>query len=317
MLIPREVLEVHRIASKDERRPNLNCVHVERSPTPRLVATDGPRLITVTWKEPDLREPAPIDYGNLTEVAGFVADMPVETCVELQRVVPKGDVGEVFRHAWLEETREPGTVVAGAGERTFGQAVRLEAKRSEPDFPDWRAVHGVKGALRIGVNGNLLAELLRVATKVSGTAGVVLHIPSDPEAPIGLSSDSGDGLTKVDGILMPMRLDLTGRPDWEDVPVLPGTPPPVDPPKKDQGELPGTAAEPEDPAQTKIEAPPIKPSKDAMRAVRDFAGVVDGKEITSVTIGTPGGKSVTIDKAAAYRIRKNVDKALAKPTKER
>lgn len=315
MLIPRDVLEVHKVASKDPERTNLNCVHVERSPDPRLVATDGFRMVTVTWKEPEITQdqPAPEDYGDLTEVAGFICDMPVETCAELQRVVPKGEVQPIFAHAWLEETNEPGMIRAGAGERLLGQAVRCEAKRQEPDFPDWRAVRKVKGAVRIGINATYLAEVLRVVAKISGQAGVVLHVPSDPTAPIGISSDGSDGLTKVDALVMPMQLDLTGRPDWEDVPVLPGTPDKIVKPPKEEAEpeLPGTAAATAESDDDKRQLKMPKPNKAVLKAMRDLAKVHKEHGITS-TMSAPGVGSATITPESGARMIKNIDKALGK-----
>ncbi len=232
MLIPREVLEIHKIASRDEERPNLTGVHGEREAGehPRLTATDGHRLITVTWNEPKVESP-PTDFGDLSVVPGFTADIPAETCAELKRAVPSGDVGEIFRHAWVEETRAEGVVRSGAGDKALGQAIQIETKRPELDFPDWRQVVHVKGAVRIGVNGKLLAELLKTIAAITGERGVVLHIPADPTQAIGLHADRVDGTLHVDAVLMPMTLDLTGRPDWEDVPVLPNTPPKVPKPK--------------------------------------------------------------------------------------
>lgn len=247
MLIPRDILEIHRVASKDETRESLQCVHAERTDVPRLTATDGHRLLTVTWTEPTTDD-APLDFGDLTQVRGFTADIPAETCEELHRVVPRGAVGEHYRHAWLEETNPVGIVKAGAGERALGQAVQCETKRPEMEFPNWRPViEGVAGAVKIGLNGNLLADLLRTIAKVSGEVGVVLHIPADPTAPIGLHVDSRDGKVHVDAVLMPMRLELTGRPDWDDVPDLPNTPPKTPKPPKVKAptaDLPGLGDDP-------------------------------------------------------------------------
>ena len=224
MLIPREVLDIHRIASKDEERPNLTGVHAEREREhPRLTATDGHRLLTVTWNEPKADDP-PADFGDLSIVPGFTAEIPAETCAELKRAIPCGEIGEVFRHAWVEETTANGVVRSGAGDKALGQAIQIETKRPELEFPYWRAVTHVKGAVRIGVNGKLLAELLKTIGAITGEKGVVLHIPTDPTQAIGLHADRVDGTLHVDAVLMPMRLDLTGRPDWEDVPVLPNTP---------------------------------------------------------------------------------------------
>lgn len=78
MLIPRNVLEVHHLTSKDESRPNLQCVHAEREGgTPRLTATDGHRLVTVTWIEPEVPAgEAPDDYGDLHGTVLSSASIP-------------------------------------------------------------------------------------------------------------------------------------------------------------------------------------------------------------------------------------------------
>lgn len=236
MLIPREVLEIHRIASKDATRLNLTCVHAERedADTPRLTATDGWRLLTVTWKEPEVDSP-PADFGDLRRIAGFTGEIQVETCAEIARVVPKGAVGEIFRHAWLEETNPDSLTRMGAGDKAVGQAVQCETKGPDVTFPDYRVVtKDIAGAVKIGINAALLAELLQTIGKISGERGIVLHVPSDPKKPIGIHADSADGALHVDAVIMPMDIDLTGRPDWDDVPTLPdvpiiGTPKPPEP----------------------------------------------------------------------------------------
>lgn len=232
MLIPRDVLEVHRITSKDENRPNLQCVHAEReADRPRLTATDGHRLVTITWSEPEVPDAdIPADYGDLTQIPGFTADILAETCAEVARVVPKGERAEVYRHAWLEESNGNGLVRMGAGDKSICQAVQCEAKDPEIEFPNWRdAVGSVKGAVRIGINAKLLAELVAVVSKASGEVGVVLSVPADPLQPLGIHADSKDGTVHVDAVLMPMTLDLTGRPDWQDVPSFKGMEPPPKP----------------------------------------------------------------------------------------
>jgi len=240
MLIPRDVLDVHRITSKDETRFNLQCVHGEReAKRPRLTATDGYRLITVTWDEPEIADgEAPDDYGDLTKVPGFSANVLAETCAEVARIVPRGEVGEVYRHAWLEEANGNGLVRMGAGAKALGQAVQCEAKDPGIEFPNWHeAVASVKGAVKIGINAKLLAELVAVVSKASGEVGVVLSVPADPTQPLGIHADSADGTVHVDAVLMPMRIDLTGRPDWDDVPSFKGMePPPPDPADGDDGD---------------------------------------------------------------------------------
>lgn len=229
MLIPRNVLEVHHLTSKDEGRPNLQCVHAEREgDKPRLTATDGHRLISVTWTEPDVPiGEAPADYGDLTKVPGFTANLLAETCAEVARIVPRAAGGEVYRHAWLEEANGGGLVRMGAGDKALSQAVQCEAKDPEIQFPEYRQVLGsVKGAVRIGINAKYLAEVVSLVSKVSGEIGVVLSVPADPQQPLGIHADSSDGTVHVDAVLMPMRIDLTGRPDWEDVPSFAGMEPP-------------------------------------------------------------------------------------------
>ena len=235
MLIPRNVLEVHHLTSNDSQRPNLQCVHAEReADRPRLTATDGHRLITVTWAEPDV--PAgevPADYGDLTKVPGFTANLLAETCAEIARIVPRAAGGDVYRHAWLEEANGNGLVRMGAGDKSICQAVQCEAKDPEIDFPEYRQVlSSVKGAVRIGINAKYLAEVVSLASKISGEVGVVLSVPADPMQPLGVHVDSKDGIIHVDAVIMPMRIDLSGRPDWEDVPSFQGMEPPPKPPEE-------------------------------------------------------------------------------------
>lgn len=239
MLIPRNVLEVHHLTSKDETRINLLCVHAEReADRPRLTATDGHRLITVTWTEPEVPVgEVPADYGDLTKVPGFTANLLAETCAEVARIVPRAAGGEIFRHAWLEEANGNGLVRMGAGDKALSQAVQCEAKDPEIDFPEYRQVlNSVKGAVRIGINAKYLAEVVSLVSKVSSEVGVVLSVPSDPTQPLGIHADSKDGTVHVDAVLMPMRIDLSGRPDWEDVPSFKGMEPPPEQPADSDGE---------------------------------------------------------------------------------
>ena len=258
MLIPRGVLEIYRLASKEEARPSLQYVHAERDrDTPRLTATDGYRLLTATWTEPEVKSgEEPADYGEFRPVAGFVGELRAESCADMARAIPHGEVPEVYRHAWLEEGNGNHLIRMGAGDKTLGQAMQCESIEPEMEFPDWKpVVDQVKGAVKIGVNAKLFAELLAVMSRVSGETGVVLYVPADPTAPIGIHVDSADGTRHLDGLIMPMRLDLTGRPEWEDVPTLPGTPAPVEPPPKEAVPAEGEAAPPPDAHQGELGLP--------------------------------------------------------------
>lgn len=214
MLIPKGALEVYRIASKDQSRPNLTRVRAERDQhgTPRLTATDGHRFVTVTWMEPPV-EVEPNSFGDLAKRDCFTANLLPEMCVEVGRAIPSG-AADVFRHAWLEESNHGNVIRMGAGDRTLGQAVQCEADHDPAvDYPDVRGLlRGRKSTVaRIGIDGKYLAEMLKVMLAACGGRGVVLELTGDVLAPLTLIAENLDGTTRAEGMIMPLQIDLTGK----------------------------------------------------------------------------------------------------------
>jgi hypothetical protein len=157
MLIPREVLEVHRITSKDETRPSLQRVHAERSAEqPRLTATDGRCLLTVTWNEPEVKAgEEPVDFGDLATIPGFVADIPADQCLEIARAVPRGHVSGDSITAAIERCE---LIEAKAnGGTTFGmrtaQSPAAELRRLAAAPPGKVPMWGQRGVFPLDVDG--------------------------------------------------------------------------------------------------------------------------------------------------------------------
>jgi hypothetical protein len=209
MLIPKRFFAISAVCSKDATRPNLAAVFAEREPSgsPRLTATNGHALLTVTWHEPDHQEFPDIPGVQAERREGFTVLVPATAWNEAGKVLSATrSAHPCARYALLHEDR--------TGERlrltsTDGDTHRTIAARSpEESFPDYRILFPASDPVRvrIGLNAGLLASLLNTIDTLAGrNIGVEFLVPADAESPVELRV-RGDDDEEIRALCMPVRL---------------------------------------------------------------------------------------------------------------
>jgi hypothetical protein len=216
MLIPKRLFAISALASKDATRINLAAVFAEREPDerPRLTATNGHVLVTVTWTEPDHEQFANIPDMRLEAAQGFTALIPATAWHEASKNLAGARNGLAFAtHALLEEN--------GSGDRlrltsTDGETHRTITTRCpEESFPDYRALwpDPDRVVVHIGLSAELVANLLTTIDSMAGRhTGIEFLVPADPSLPVELRA-RGDNDEEIRALCMPMRLGRTSATD--------------------------------------------------------------------------------------------------------
>jgi hypothetical protein len=195
MLIPKRLFAISAVCSKDATRSNLAAVFAEREPdgSPRLTATNGHALLTVTWHEPDHQEFPDIPDVQAERAEGFTVLIPATAWNEAGKV--------------LSATRSahPGARYALLHEERTDERLRLTSTDGETQRTIFPASDPVR--VRIGLNAGLLANLLNTIDTLAGrTIGVEFLVPADAESPVELRV-RGDDDEEIRALCMPVRLD--------------------------------------------------------------------------------------------------------------
>lgn len=215
MLIPRQVFEAAKLAAKDQGRPVLQCVKFDRTREgkPRAVATDSKSMIIVEWAELAPEE-FPANVGSTEHVPGFEALVPHGICKEAQKLVPSKSYIVATQNVLLEEeSRKLGDGVADKV-RLAGTDLetvrRLEPKKPEGNFPDWRhaIVKAPDGSIRFTVSGERLSEMLDVLRSVVGERNddeVVITVPPQLGVPIYVQAKAKNGDVLALGLVATLK----------------------------------------------------------------------------------------------------------------
>lgn len=222
MLIPKSVFNVAAVASKYAGgRYGTDKVRLERDERgkPWAVATDGRRLLSVTWIE----VPAEADWTEKADpknVIGFNALAGAEVFAKIGKTVPDGKtVRAAYKCAHLTETNEGGEF---ATVDKHGNTNTTSVGHDKSLFPDWRKVvprFADKGTVSFYINPELLADLLTAmarttAAEDSGHA-VKVTVSDNPNAPILLEGFNNAG-TLTTGVIMPVSLPDSNTGDAHD-----------------------------------------------------------------------------------------------------
>lgn len=229
MLVPRKVFGVAKVSDPSSTRYALGGVQFERTAEgPVAVATDGRRLLAVTWPE-EKGEKFP--DGERDHVEGFTTIVPTKACQDAQRAmglkIGKG-VKPIFHNVLIEEPTANGKVplVSHNGE----EVRRAEPKACEGRFPQWRQIvkrHDETDSVSVELNAKLLGELLEtVADLLEGDEdrGVTLTVPMKAGEPVLLSRATPSGM-KLVGLIMPLYSGKKGykaKPAWLAAPLEEG-----------------------------------------------------------------------------------------------
>jgi hypothetical protein len=210
MLIPKRLFAISSVCSKDATRPNLAAVFAEREPdgSPRLTATSGHALLTVTWHEPDQQECPDVPDVQADRSEGFSVLIPATAWNEAGKVLTAGKNGSAgARYAFLHEDRTDERLRLTS---TDGDTDRTIAARSPAEnFPDYRIMFPAADRVhvRIGLDAGLLANLLHTIETLAGPKlGVEFLVPADAASPVELRV-RGEDDEEIRALCMPWRLD--------------------------------------------------------------------------------------------------------------
>ena len=134
MLLPKQIIALGRIASRDSSRV-YSAVRVERpNGRPRAVATDGRRAVIFTWDEPDAGEFPPIEGLSPKRVRGFATNVPARrTLADAGRGIPTRTPNPILSYMLLDES-DASVVRVVAMSRD--NVTRAQAKVEDTGFPN-------------------------------------------------------------------------------------------------------------------------------------------------------------------------------------
>lgn len=221
MLIPRAIFHVAKFAAKAQTRYALNGVHVSRSAEgiAKVQATDGRRLIMVSWDEDD-REQYPDIGVDLTHTAGFDAIIPLPAWEKAAKAIPKKTSRPILENAFLCETvADSNKVTLGATDLEVTE--KFEVLAIEGKFPDCEAVWPDiskkrtvpdTGYIEFGINPDYMTDMLKVFKLMlpGDDSMVILHVPvPNSHGDVGIGAivmrRKFDGMD-IRAMLMPVEL---------------------------------------------------------------------------------------------------------------
>lgn len=231
MLIPRQIFNVAKLASRESTRYAINGVRVERENGHcKAITTDGRRLIVAQWSdEADRPEYPASEVGSVEPTKGFAVTVPTDLWVEAGKLIPKRTCKPVLDNCLLDETltemrktdkgMEQGTEIHFAAtnlERTFttrGPSCDGAFPKYQDVMPDYTirlpdGDGGCREAIEIGVNPVLLAEILQTVARIATNEeckGVRLIVPMNPNRPIVVEAETCEGVS-AKAVLMPVAL---------------------------------------------------------------------------------------------------------------
>jgi hypothetical protein len=215
------------VAAQENTRYAFRGTKVERNKdgTCTATATDGRRLLSVTWTE-DTTAPLPGFEEVEKPKEGFAAVIPARAAMRadsaIRRVRAKKNSRPAPACVVIDEQNANGRVQLITLDDEGTQ--RLDVAANEGQYPPFKDVipnHKIvtddrekwtkkSRAVRIGVKADLLAGLLdAMKAAVPDAEGVVvLEVPTVPSRPIKMTIGKDDARRRAVGVLMPVNLNL-------------------------------------------------------------------------------------------------------------
>jgi hypothetical protein len=235
MLIPRTAFGAAKIADIASSRYALGGVQFQRSPdgSPLAVATDGRRLVALTWPEPDPAEFPPMAGLNPAPNLAAKVIIPAKVCLDAGRSkLGLKSKKPVLHYVALDENTstdelpagEPGPLVPLAA-TDLERIERFDSRPVNGRFPRWADCIPAYGEsdISVSLDAQYLRELLAVLESHTDGRVVVLSLSADKphEKAVLLTAvgNNGDG-TKAVGVLMPLSFGdykdpKPAKPAWD------------------------------------------------------------------------------------------------------
>lgn len=203
MMIPKQILESVRSASKDAARYQLTGIYLERLGEDECsaTATDGKQLLHVRWKEEDWKEHPKGSEG----VEGFNAILPTSEVKALKSMIPKCNPRPILEYLCLDESEANGKLPFSVTdlETTTGR----ESSQIQGTYPDYKWVLEGGRGFSIKFNPLILANLLTAVAKCSEADVVELQFSTDrkpQDHPVMVVAQAPGSNVKVTGMAMPL-----------------------------------------------------------------------------------------------------------------
>lgn len=170
MLIPKQVLEAHRMGDKDSARYALGGVKIERDSdgNPFAVACDGTMIVVCNWDEPDPADYPKLPNGISPEPDGeYSAIIPADACQRASKMPPKRSTKQILeRYVVLDEHSPDGKATFAATDLDSADATTV--RQLEGRFPIWRTILGSARYTRIRLDMAKLKTLVDTFERIAG-----------------------------------------------------------------------------------------------------------------------------------------------------
>lgn len=195
MLLSKQLLQVAKIASKDDTRPVLTAIKVYREDGKTVaVATDGYMLSEVIEDTPDSSDyPLLMDERKPVEVEEVL--LPAKTAEKIGKAIVSKSAMPVLRYALLEGDRVSTT--------DLEEITSLGFRPIEGNYPDYRQLtpdENEVGRYVVHLDPALLKKAL---SQFGSERSVRLSISSSKLSPITLRSEN-EGVKKT-VVIMPLK----------------------------------------------------------------------------------------------------------------
>lgn len=219
MLIPRSALAARKCCDADSRRYALGGIYFTRNDAgaPLAVATDGRKLVALTWQEPcdvatgaaDHPASADLDLSaRLGSSDGII--VPAAACDQLAKCkIGEKSRRESLRHFALEEPADPAANSVRIAACDGDQSANFTPKLQEGRFPSWRDVIPAPRAdsINFELDGKQLVVLLESILAHAGNESnsVTFSIVADRPftSAVTITAARADG-NKAVGVIMPL-----------------------------------------------------------------------------------------------------------------
>ena len=202
-MIPKQILESVRSASKDPARYQLTGIYLERLTEDECsaTATDGKQLLHVRWKEDDWSEHPKGSVG----VEGFSAILPTSEVKALKGMIPRCNPRPILENLCLDESESNGRLPFTVTD--LETTTDRESSQIQGTYPDYKWVLEKGNGFSIRFNPLILANLLTAVAKCSEAETVELQFSTErkPEAhPVMVVAENKLNQVKVIGMVMPL-----------------------------------------------------------------------------------------------------------------
>lgn len=212
MLIPRSVLAARKCGDTQSARYALGGLCLTRDPEtnqPFAVATDGGKLVALTWNEPAAAEfPADLDLAHRPGCQFTIPTAALDKVAACK--IGAKSIKPALRHIAVQEPADDKACTAPMIATSVDETARFEPRLQEGRFPRWRdIVTAPKNAITFCVDANRLIDLLQAMIAHTGTnksapASVVFSVDPDEAFRRALVVSSADAFgNQAVGVLMP------------------------------------------------------------------------------------------------------------------